>query len=46
MTKELSLRWIIVISALGTAWFLSYWLARAGEPQSLWLWRDVLGVLR
>lgn len=25
---------------------LSYLLATAGEPQSVWLWRDVLGALK
>jgi hypothetical protein len=39
-------RWAIMIAALPVALFLSYWLARAGEPQSVWLWRDVMGVLR
>ena len=24
---------------------MSYGLALAGEPQAVWLWRDVLGVL-
>lgn len=24
--------------------FSSYALATAGEPQSVWLWRDVLGI--
>lgn len=24
----------------------TYGLARVGEPQSVWMWRDVLGVIR
>lgn len=24
---------------------MSYALARAGEPQSVWLWRDLLGLM-
>lgn len=32
-----------VILAFGIA--LSYGFALIGEPQSLWLWRDVLGVV-
>ena len=38
-------RLLIVLLSLPAVATISYWLARAGEPQSLWLWRDVLGVL-
>ena len=34
----------VVTFAAGSA--ISYLLALAGEPQSVWVWRDVLGVLR
>ena len=37
------LRWVIAIGAIPVAVFLSYQLARIGEPKSLWLWRDILG---
>lgn len=32
--------------ALVVAVAASYMLAGIGEPQSVWLWRDMLGVLR
>ena len=37
---------ILVIGAIPVALVLSYLLAKAGEPQSVWLWRDVMGVLQ
>ena len=40
--KLLVLATIVVPFAL----LASYFLAHAGEPQSVWLWRDVLGMLR
>jgi hypothetical protein len=30
----------------GVSLSISYRLATAGHPDSLWLWRDILGVLR
>lgn len=33
------------VAALCGGVVISFLLALAGEPQSLWLWRDVLGVL-
>ncbi len=38
---SLSLIWLPVI--VSGAILASYFLAEAGEPQSLWLWRDVMG---
>lgn len=35
---------IPIVIAIGV--FISYQLAKAQEPQSLWLWRDVLGVVK
>lgn len=36
---------VILLGVLVLAVVLSYGLALAGEPQSVWLWGDVLGVL-
>jgi hypothetical protein len=40
-------RWRIAVIASGyaAAFALSYGLALAGEPSSVWLWRDVLGLI-
>jgi len=37
---------IILVVALVAAIAASYGLALAREPQSLWLWRDVFGVIK
>jgi len=37
--------WAKAVLALIAGLCLSFLLARAGEPQSLWLWRDALGLL-
>ena len=39
------LRYFIAFMIILVGVALSYGLAIASEPQSLWLWRDVLGVL-
>jgi len=40
-------RLVILVSVfVPLALLISYFLAHAGEPQSVWLWRDVLGMLR
>lgn len=36
---------IAVVFAVTAALLGSYGLALAGEPSSLWLWRDILGLL-
>lgn len=38
-------RWVLAIAILPLGALASYGLALAGEPQSLWLWRDVLGLI-
>jgi hypothetical protein len=35
--------WTLVTIAMGVG--ASYLLAKAGRPDNLWLWRDVMGVL-
>lgn len=44
MTSKL---WTVSIYAAGfiAAMAMSYSFAMIGEPQSLWVWRDILGVL-
>jgi hypothetical protein len=37
--------WFIAVLFAAAAVAVSLALAAHGEPQSLWLWRDVLGVL-
>lgn len=39
------LRWLAVAAVIVLCVVISYYLALAGEPQSLWLWRDVLEVI-
>lgn len=34
-----------VIMCVGMAPVISYGFALAGEPQSVWLWRDVFGIV-
>lgn len=36
---------LIIGAGLAISALASYGLALAGEPQSLWLWRDILGLL-
>lgn len=36
--------WLILPAAIVVWAVLTYGLAKAGEPQSLWLWRDVFKV--
>lgn len=39
--------WLVFAVVLVLVWpFVSYQLAKWGEPQSLWLWRDVLGFIK
>ena len=38
--------WLMDILALAFAIGLSYLMALAKEPQALWLWRDILGVIQ
>jgi hypothetical protein len=35
----------LMVAAFAVALLPSFFLALVGEPQALWLWRDVLGVL-
>jgi len=35
-----------VISAVLFALIATYGLALIGEPQSLWIWRDLLGIMQ
>lgn len=37
---------VIFVASFIVSIGISYVLAVAGEPQSVWVWRDVLGVLR
>lgn len=37
--------WLIFAAVFVASLAGSYGLATVGEPQSVWLWRDVLGVL-
>ena len=37
---------IVLVATMAAAVAASYGLAIAREPQSLWLWRDVLGVIK
>lgn len=39
------IRKLIIGGSLAISAMASYGLAIAGEPQSLWLWRDILGLL-
>jgi hypothetical protein len=40
------MRRLLALLMLGATVALSYGLARIGEPQSLWLWRDMLGIVQ
>jgi len=37
---------LFLISSLGAVLLASYGLSLLGEPQSVWLWRDMFGVLQ
>jgi hypothetical protein len=37
--------WALIGLGIGVAGALSFGFAAAGEPWSLWLWRDVVGLL-
>jgi len=45
MRKELRLRLASAALMLAGAGMISYGFASMGEPQAVWLWRDMLGVL-
>jgi hypothetical protein len=38
--------WAVAVGLAGLNVGVSWMLARAGEPQSVWIWRDVLGVMQ
>lgn len=37
--------WALISSLILAGIALSFFLAAMGEPQSLWLWRDVFGLM-
>jgi hypothetical protein len=37
--------WLILPTAIAAWAAATYGLAKAGEPQSLWIWKNVLGVI-
>lgn len=43
--SELVTAALVAVSAFALAMLTNLLLASLGEPQALWLWRDVLGVL-
>lgn len=44
MDRYILTRVAVLIVGFGMMAAWSYFLATVGEPQSLWLWRDVFGV--
>ncbi len=44
MTKNTAITLAMVSGAMALAVWASYSLAAIGEPQSLWLWCDVIGL--
>jgi hypothetical protein len=43
MTDDVAIAILVGVGAFMVGWV--YFLARMGEPQSLWLLRDILGVM-
>ena len=41
--RQTAIAGIVIIAMVGLS--ISYRLAIAGEPQSLWIWRDLLGIM-
>jgi hypothetical protein len=37
--------WLLIGLWLGASTAISYMFALLNEPQSVWIWRDILGVL-